>query len=263
MGTKAASVDMVTISSGGKQYIYEAGAAGNTTVDGGIQYVVGGGSVYNTIINSGGTLTWITSGIYHSPTISNITVNDGGNLVLNGASLDGTITLNAGTTLNLDNQISGDATFKLVGNGNHDIIIKTNESNKLYTMPIVGFQAGSDRILFQDLKADTITSIDYQTAEGLSSDDYVTIHYAESSGINSYITLHIPGIKQTGFDISVASDGSAIGSAVNSSEAPCFLAGTMVRIPGGKIAVEKLAIGDRVYTFDWKKIKKLYVVFVG
>ncbi|MDI2113557.1 Hint domain-containing protein [Commensalibacter nepenthis] len=279
VGKKTASVDSVTINSGGEQYIGLAGSASDTIIDGGIQYVYDGGYAYNTTINSGGiqyvsagamvTNTTINSGGRLEPgsaswggnnekvTFTNITVNSGGTLVTGGAILEGVITLNEGATVDLGFQTSSDATLNLVGKGSHTIIVTYDGLNKVYDLPIEGFQGGngvdSDRIVFEGLENYPIASMDYTDGNGKASDDYVTIHFAS----NGYMTLHIVGIKQMGFSISQASDGSFIGTAGDhSGEPPCFLAGSMIKIPGGEIAVEALSIGDKICTFDWKKNKK-------
>lgn len=107
--------------------------------------------------------------------------------------------------------------------------------------------------MFQGLDAVQVASVDYTDADGNPSNDYVTIHYTDFG----YMTLHILGIKQTGFGISAASDGSAIGYAINVSESSCFLAGSMIQTPKEEIPVEQLVIGDQVCVYDWIKNKEI------
>jgi hypothetical protein len=63
-------------------------------------------------------------------------------------------------------------------------------------------------------------------------------------GVGGPVHLDIPGLDLSDFNV-----GSSDGMTTVASEALCFLRGTQLATPGGEVAVEALAVGDRVLTY--------------
>lgn len=251
---KRGVVSHVTIYSGGTQYV-SGGSVTSAVLDGGIQYVTYGGSSVSAIVNSGATLEGVDNN--WGAIIQDATINSGATLITNGVDLEGVTTLNEGATINLGNQFSGSGSINLVGNGDHNIIVKSDGLSQTYSIPIEGFkgdgETGSDRILLQGVTSSNLVGVEYVDANNNPSDNYVTFQIKDTvTGLASGLTFNIIGVKQTGISIGEASDGSVLAIA-NSDNAsiPCFLPGSMIKTPNGEIPIEQLSIGDFVCTHDW------------
>lgn len=84
------------------------------------------------------------------------------------------------------------------------------------------------------------------------SDDQVVITLANKETI----TLNIPGVKATGFELVSNGNGGALGEV-------CFLSGTMIKTPAGEVAVETLRLGDEVTAYVDGSLQSRRIVWAG
>lgn len=189
----------------------------------------------------GGTGNYINNGTLNL-TDANLTV---ANNLTSSDGQTGTINLSNGGSLKLNNSASSQD-INMAGSGNSlDFVTFANAA--AFTGEIRGFTKGD-----QINVGSTITSSSYDPTTGILS-----LTTAAGS-----LTLDVgTGYTQDDFKINTnGSDQSASGWL----EA-CFLKGSMISTPEGKVAVEDLKIGDQVITFDWKNNQHVArpIVWVG
>jgi autotransporter passenger strand-loop-strand repeat protein len=214
---------------GGTEIVTSEDAAIGTNVGGqGYQIVSSGGLARQTIVSSG------TEAVLSGGTAIHTTLDAGGTVIVNGVASNSII---AGGTLDILS--GGTAAGVITFTGSGTLIINGT------TMPLTtisGF-AVSDTI---DLAG--IAYSDSGTAAFNSSTDILTV----TEGGSSY-QLTLAGAASDSFDISQDSGSGSfvtISSVINTGGIPCFAAGTLILTDRGEIAIEALAIGDRVITDD-------------
>jgi autotransporter passenger strand-loop-strand repeat protein len=214
--TKATTVD-----SGGTEEVF-AGTASSTTVSaGGLEEVLYGATV-GTTVSSGGT-----EEVLYGNATGTIISSGGYEVVSNGGKTAGTI-LSAGGLLELlyGSVASGSIDFSGAGG---TLQIDAAAAVPATTTVISGFTTG-DVIDF-----DFVT---YSVTDSYSvSGDIVTV----SAGGGTH-KLAIQGAVAGKFKLEAAPGNSSLELAV------CYLRGTRILTPTGEVAVETLAIGDRVMT---------------
>ncbi|MFC0568750.1 Hint domain-containing protein [Gluconobacter japonicus] len=206
------------------------------------------GTASGTIINSGGVLEITSGGIANDNTITSggaidadagsvvgtTTVSSGGSLtVASSAAISGVVTIANGGSATIWNNAGG--SIDLVGDTNHGLTISGLENGGTVSTVISGYTGtgpgDSDSI---DLAGVSPTGATYS----YPSNDQVVVTLSNGNTI----TLNIEGVKTTGF--ALVSDGNG-----GSLAEVCFLAGSLISIPSGTIAVEKLAVGDNVTAY--------------
>ncbi|MBS1034296.1 Hint domain-containing protein [Gluconobacter cerinus] len=238
-GLTLETLGTVVVSSGGTVY--------NTVISSG-----GGlglaGTASGTVVNSGGVLEINSSGVAQDNTITSggaidadagsvvgtTTVSSGGSLtVASSAAISGVVTIANGGSATIWNNAGG--TIDLVGDTNHGLTISGLENGGTVSTVISGYTGtgpgDSDSI---DLAGVSPTGATYS----YPSNDQVVVTLSNGNTI----TLNIEGVKTTGF--ALVSDGNG-----GSLAEVCFLAGSLISIPSGTIAVEKLAVGDNVTAY--------------
>lgn len=243
-----------TVSSGGAANIYSGGVGSVITLSGNAN-IYSGGLLQSASINSTGNITIYDGG--QAISINNsgtITVSSGGSLSIgNGQSLGSITLLNGGSTTVYANN-SG--TITLSDSKNTGLTISGLENGGSANFTIDGFNgtgAGdSNLITLAGVDPSRVTAVSYPDA------DHINLILSNADGSTSTITLNIPGIEETGYSLGVSSDGSLTFEV-------CFLAGSMIKIPGGEVAVEDLRIGHEVLTYDWKNNQEVVrrITWVG
>lgn len=214
-----------TINTSGVLDIASGGHADNNTVTaGGEVYVESGGTLGDTSVASTGLVT-----------------------VSNGGVLSGVITLQAGGSATLWNNAGG--TVVLPTDANHGLTISGLENGGTVSTVISGFSGtapgNSDSIDLAGVSADGVSY-------AYPSDDQVVITLANKETI----TLNIPGVKATGFELVSNGNGGALGEV-------CFLSGTMIKTPAGEVAVETLRLGDEVTAYVDGSLQSRRIVWAG
>jgi hypothetical protein len=215
-------------------------AAENVTNGGTIR--LDGGSLSDTglsviTVGAGGTL--IGSGAVSGLLAGGGTIEAaGGTLDLTGASVAVSTTglqiANDGSTLAVDNvAIGADATF-LGGSGTLKVLHVSD-----FFGTISGLTESTGLTPTNDVDLADVGTITRSTISG----DTVTFY----NGSNPVATLNLTSAPAAGSYANWASDG-AHGNDVYLSDVPCFCAGTLIRTDRGEVAVEDLAVGDRVDT---------------
>ncbi|MFT9450422.1 Hint domain-containing protein [Gluconobacter japonicus] len=206
------------------------------------------GTASGTVVNSGGVLEIHSGGVAQSNTIASggaiyadaesvvgtTTVSSGGSLtVSSSAAISGVVTVANGGSATIWNNAGG--SIDLVGDTNHGLTISGLENGGTVSTVISGYTGtgpgDSDSI---DLAGVSPTGATYS----YPSNDQVVVTLSNGNTI----TLNIEGVKTTGF--ALVSDGNG-----GSLAEVCFLAGSLISIPSGTIAVEKLAVGDNVTAY--------------
>nr|WP_298794487.1 Hint domain-containing protein [uncultured Acetobacter sp.] len=204
---------------------------------------VSGGTVSDIAIASGG------SGSVTGGSVADVTVSSGGTVNFNSAAtLTDTLTLSSGGTASITGTTGG--TVDLASGYTSGLTITGINigDNTTVSANITGWTKDSQI----DLQYVTFDGID-KTPAYSNDGNSVTITLANGNTV----TLNIPGVEKTGFNILNDNQGGTI--------ITCFLAGSMIRTPDGDVAVEDIQIGDDVVTFDWKNKTDvtLPVVWVG
>ncbi|MCX2561915.1 Hint domain-containing protein [Acetobacter farinalis] len=237
-----------TIDQGGTVYGYSSGPS-LLTLSGTVNDA---GTLVSGTLASGATLTvssggeaadlWVTSGgtasIESGATlVSDIYVSSGGVLALSsGVVMSGAtvhLAQNGQATLAAD----AGGTVILDGSANTGLTISGLSSGGVLTTVISGFDGtaagNSDGIEISGLTAADVTSVSYAPTDS----DHVTLSLTNGNSI----TLTIAGVKNHGFTLETAPDGSLVYEV-------CFLTDTMIRTPVGDVAVQDLHVGDDVIT---------------
>ena len=172
----------------------------------------------------------------------------GGTLDLTGSiqnSATGLEIANGNNTLELDGQVSGGATISFGGTaGVLELTDFTGQTLTGFSGAVAGMQVG--------------TSIATATT-GIDLRDVTVADVTAASLFNNFIIVN-EGSKIVA-DIQVATTtpagtyvdwipDSATGTEIFFSNVPCFCRGTLIRTLDGEVAIEELAIGDRVITLS-------------
>jgi autotransporter passenger strand-loop-strand repeat protein len=203
-----------TVSSGGSLTVLSGGTGIRNVIEaGGTETVSSGGSSFDDIIigqsNSGNVATLATANFGQ--------INSGGFATLDG----GLLHLLSGAI------VSSGVTFSAGGGGELQI-----EGASAPSVPISGFNTANDAIDLTGLVFSGNSSVDFNSVT-----DVVTVTEGGSS-----TTIQLDSEDYTGVTWSAAQDaGSGTEIAV-----ACFLRGTLILTGHGQVAVEDLAIGDRV-----------------
>ncbi|MFT8723240.1 MAG: Hint domain-containing protein [Acetobacter malorum] len=242
-----ATMSAVTVGDWGTLQVSAGGSAINTTVNsrGGLALA---GSATGTTINTSGVLDVATGGradnntitpggeIYVEPsaTLGDTSIASTGILsVASGGTISGVVTLQAGGSATIWNNAGGSVV--LPTDANHGLTISGLENGGTVSTVINGFTGtapgNSDSIDLAGVSADGVSY-------AYPSDDQVVVTLANKATI----TLNIPGVKNTGFELTSDGHGGAFGEV-------CFLAGSMIQTPDGDVAVEELRQGDTVLSY--------------
>lgn len=219
-----------------------AGGGGTIKLDGGTLSIGGGNAL---TIASGASLTGLG-------TVNAASISGAGTLVATGGTL--TLVQNLSTTSGITYDIAGGSMLQLGGSPNTGNVftflsaangtlgvIETNDT-AISGDSISGMDVGLSgaRTNFIDIEGMTVTA----TGSGSTSSGTITL----SDGA----TLNLANITLNGVSTWFAntiSDGAG-GTDVFISDTPCFCRGTRIATDRGEIAVEDLAVGDRVKTLS-------------
>ena len=179
--------------------------------------------------------------------IGNLTVDGGTATFSKNAKLTGTLTLANGGHTTIETETGG--IIDLQGTENNGLIISGKAAaNGIEVKSTIDNFDGHDKITLEDVKRSDVAGVEF------TDDDHVRITLKDGSSI----TLHIIGIKNTGYILGENPDGSL-------TFAACFLAGTLISTFNSTMAVEAIKVGDIVKTFDWKtnQTTNATVIWVG
>ena len=179
--------------------------------------------------------------------IGNLTVDGGTATFSKNAKLTGTLTLANGGRTTIETETGG--IIDLQGTENNGLIISGKAAaNGIEVKSTIDDFDGHDKITLEDVKRSDVAGVEF------TDDDHVRITLKDGSSI----TLHIIGIKNTGYILGENPDGSL-------TFAACFLAGTLISTFNSTMAVETIKVGDIVKTFDWKmnQTTNATVIWVG
>ncbi|WP_230882902.1 Hint domain-containing protein, partial [Commensalibacter melissae] len=179
--------------------------------------------------------------------IGHLTVDGGTATFSQDAKLTGTLTLANGGRTTIETETGG--IIDLQGTENNGLIISGKAAaNGINVESTIDNFDGNDKITLEDVKRSDVAGVEF------TDDDHVRITLKDGSSI----TLHIIGIKNTGYILGENPDGSL-------TFAACFLAGTLISTFNSTIAVETIKVGDIVKTFDWKmnQTTNATVIWVG
>ena len=179
--------------------------------------------------------------------IGNLTVDGGTATFSKNAKLTGTLTLANGGRTTIETETGG--IIDLQGTENNGLIISGKAAaNGIEVKSTINNFDGNDKITLEDVKRSDVAGVEF------TDDDHVKITLKDGSSI----TLHIIGIKNTGYILGENPDGSL-------TFAACFLAGTLISTFNSTMAVETIKTGDIVKTFDWKtnQTTNATVIWVG
>jgi autotransporter passenger strand-loop-strand repeat protein len=223
------------VSSGGKVDVYSAGIlSAGTAAAGGTIMVESGGIVRGDVILAGGTEIISSGGVASSVTISSggvEIVSAGGTALSATISAGGTLSVVSGGTLGNTivagpvGSTTSNGTFYPIGTGGLLVV----HSGAVLNNTSMGWKAGIDVEGVRYAEGDTVTF-----SGG-------TLTVANSVTGESWTTILTGSYDQDGFSIRGDVDGSTI-----VTYDKCFLAGTNILTIAGEVAVERLAVGDRI-----------------
>jgi autotransporter passenger strand-loop-strand repeat protein len=249
------SVAIGTVLSGGAQDVY--GTAESTVVDsGGSQKIEQGGSAIGTIVNDGGhedvfgidAAATIASdgeqdiesgGVANATTVSSggLQVIESGGIVDNPKIDGGTLEVHAGGVINGDVSFSGTGGVLQID----DLASAPGGTQQTdFTAPISGFAIG-DTLRVEGFG--NFQTIDAATPNYDAQTNNTTLELTDSGSV---ATLDLVG-NYSSDTFTVTSDPHVAGAL---DVAFCFMPGTMIRTPGGEVAVEALQRGDLLMTAD-------------
>ena len=226
-GTASSSL----ITAGGTINVYSGGIAADTTISGGVANILSGGEASRTILAAGFQILTVSSGGAATGTV----INSGGveNILSGGTATSAAI--NGGAT---EYVFSGATTTgSFVYSGGAEYLYGGGIASNL-TLAIGGL-----------IDASALT-YDGNGSATLASNDQLTVTEAGTS-----LKLQLVG-NYTGGDFTVAPDGSG-GTEIG--YVPCYCRGTWILTDRGEIAVEDLAIGDRLITAGGAKQPILWI----
>ncbi len=201
---------------------------------------VSGGTVSDINIASGG------SGAITGGSVADVTVASGGTVNFkSGATLTDKLTLESGGTASITGNTGG--TVDLGSGYTSGLTITDIDTSKDATVStVINGWTKDSHIDLQFVKFDDAKS-------KITGPD--TVQITLESG--KTVTLTIPGVETTGFDMVNDNQGGTI--------ITCFLSGSMISTSDGDIAVEDIQIGDQVVAFDWESNTDITrpVVWVG
>ena len=277
-------VSATTVAAGGYQFIGAGGTATSTAVERGGSQNVSGGAAYGTTQASGGADFIAFGGLLQGAALSGTTrLGPGGALSGGTLAAGATLTIDGGTAYGtvLDGGLtvlSGNTTYATAVSEAFDTVIKDGaaevvEMRGLESAPTIAGGAlvlaggtvsggidfsgtGGKLIIDEAPPGNLISGFTVADAIELAQVSYMSGTSVSVTGPNqvvisaggSMFTLDIAGadISAPHFQISEGSDGAVI----LTETVPCFAAGTHILTPGGEVAVEHLAAGDRVITHD-------------
>ena len=179
--------------------------------------------------------------------IGNLTVDGGTATFSKNAKLTGTLNLENNGRATIETETGG--IIDLQGTENNGLIISGKAAaNGIEVKSTIDNFDGHDKITLEDIQRSDVAGVEF------TDDDHVKITLKDGSSI----TLHIIGIKNTGYILGENPDGSL-------TFAACFLAGTLISTFNSTMAVEAIKVGDIVKTFDWKmkQTTNATVIWVG
>jgi autotransporter passenger strand-loop-strand repeat protein len=244
------------VSSGGEATVYSpigtagAMAVGTVVSSGGFENVNGGGQTSGTVVFNGGTQdvsiegltgidlpaaltfsTVVSSGgveyLSDSGTSIGTVVSAGGSEIVNNGFASGTVVYAGGSEI-VNN---GFASGTVVNAGGTEII---NTSSGVASATILDVGGTIDIA--------TLTFIGVGSAS-LSANNVLSV----KEGHGSY-TQTLAG-DYANADVQIVGQDSGTGTLITLDSTPCYCRGTLIRTDRGDVAVEALAVGDRVVTY--------------
>ena len=208
-----------TLSGVGTQFVHFA----QTTVDAGASWTLTGGITLaaGTTLTNAGTLTVLDT------TLNNGAIRIDPSTATFGTLLGtGTVAISGGSTLDVLGSVAAGETIDF-GAGSNLLGIHPTE----FAAQIDGFIAG-----------DTIelTGVTDGLSAGIVNGNTLQIERNAHPAVDLKLD---PTVNYTGNVYAVGSDGAV-------TEAPCFLRGTLIRTERGEVAVQDLAVGERVQTLS-------------
>jgi O-antigen biosynthesis protein len=257
--------DSAIIRPGGSETVSSGGSAVSTTVSsGGVLQIVLGGSGSNASVEFGGTLDVFAGG----------TLSEASPLALQGNVIDdGTIFLLPTVSTTFQAPLSGDGTLVV---GSMKVTILQPEPNFTGTVGIAGdatveLISGVDFSDVAFMSGDGVLQLDNQTSftgvvSGFTPGDEVLLNgmfFSSSNSAdllaNNVLHIAVGGITYdlqldplqdfTGDYFHLTADVNG-GTLVSEDTTPCYCRGTLILTDRGEVAIEKLAIGDKVMTLS-------------
>ncbi len=261
--TSGNSASGLTLNSGDTLVVSSGGTASSTTINaGGLETVNVGGNDFNAVISAGGSATILGTAtgdsIYGTELVSATSAVANGDTVQSGGTLDlflksvtasGTTVLSGGSL-----NISGNATATNTVLSGGTISLQSNKAVLAGSLTFAGaatLQIASISSGFGDLA----------TISGFGSGDVIDDTFISggavaftTSGGNTIATITGSASSAsfifagTTISNSITTMADANGGTELVYNVACFCEGTLIRTDAGDVAVEDLAIGDRVIT---------------
>ena len=217
-----------TLSGLGSHYIDFASIA----LDAGASWTLTGSNTLaaGTTLTNAGTLSLIGATLADAGVLINNgkVIVDPSSLTLASLAGTGTTTIDPGSTLNVTGSVASGATIGFTGTGG---VLGINPGQ--FAGRIVDFSAGDTLLLNGVTAATSATIVNGNTLEIL-----------QTGGPAIDLTLD-NGRSFAGGTFTISPSG-----VITTNEAPCFLRDTRIRTDRGEIAVQDLAVGDRVETLS-------------